>query len=146
MRLGPLAMAAALSIALGLLPLAIMAAGDANPGRAETGRIAGAGLFLSSDLFVSISVSPTFPQAGQTLTLTTTVYGNGTGPFSYSWSGLPSGCASSNTPQLSCTPTASGSFQVGATVWDAQGDFGSGAATVLIGPDTGMVVGGIFAI
>ncbi|MCI4340386.1 MAG: hypothetical protein L3J73_03865, partial [Thermoplasmata archaeon] len=88
-------------------------------------------------------VNPTFPEEGKPLTLTASVFGGSTGPFTYSWSGLPTGCGSSNTAQLVCTPSEVGQFQVVATVTTPQGDFGAGMATVPVTLNPSNVVSGV---
>ncbi len=52
-----------------------------------------------------------------TTNLSITVSG-GVPPYSYAYSGLPSGCASSNVSLLACTPTQTGTFTVSVTVSD----------------------------
>lgn len=47
-------------------------------------------------------------------------------PYSYSYSGLPPGCATADTHELSCTPTATGAFAVTAVVTDANGSSTAG--------------------
>ncbi len=46
---------------------------------------------------------------------------NGSGGFSYAYTGLPTGCASQNTSALTCTPTATGTYLVTVTVHDSLG-------------------------
>ncbi len=43
----------------------------------------------------------------------------GTTPYSYAYTGLPTGCSTTSAPSLSCTPTALGNFTVTVTVTDA---------------------------
>ena len=57
----------------------------------------------------------------ETTTLNVGVVGD-VPPYSYSFVGLPSGCAASNTSSLACTPTTSGSYSVLVTVTDAFGN------------------------
>lgn len=64
------------------------------------------------------TATPTHVEVGQSVSFSTTASG-GTGTYAYSWSGLPTGCTTSNTDPLSCTPTATGSFSVGVTVLDS---------------------------
>jgi PKD domain/Galactose oxidase, central domain len=45
----------------------------------------------------------------------------GNGQYSYSYSGLPTGCASVDTAQLACTPTAGGNFTVSVRLSDSAG-------------------------
>ena len=46
---------------------------------------------------------------------------DGSGGFSYSYTGLPTGCGSQNTSVLACTPTATGNYLVTVTVHDSFG-------------------------
>jgi hypothetical protein len=45
----------------------------------------------------------------------------GSGGYSYTWSGLPGGCAGLNAATLPCTPTVLGSFHVTVSVQDSDG-------------------------
>ena len=58
----------------------------------------------------------------------------GAGSSTISYSGLPRGCASSNTLDLTCRPTANGTFAVSVTVTDALGELASTTATLTVGP------------
>jgi len=55
-------------------------------------------------------------------------------PYSYSYSGLPGGCGSSNTASLSCTPSVSGMFTVQADVRDGVGFHVYSNASVAVNP------------
>jgi YVTN family beta-propeller protein len=78
----------------------------------------------------TVSASDTTPQAGSVVVLSVSVSG-GTGPLSYVWSGLPTGCASADSPSLSCVPTSAGSSSVTVTVTDAAGVAHTSAAVEL---------------
>ncbi|MDE1820627.1 MAG: PKD domain-containing protein [Euryarchaeota archaeon] len=64
--------------------------------------------------------SPSTLNAGSATRLSATVSG-GTTPYTFSYAGLPVGCASSDAATLTCTPTASGQFEVTLTVSDSGG-------------------------
>ena len=64
--------------------------------------------------------TPTSVQTGLTVQFSISVSG-GTAPYTFDWTGLPAGCSSSNTAQLSCTPTATGTYSVEVTVTDSRG-------------------------
>lgn len=70
---------------------------------------------------------------GQSTTFTVVVQG-GTLPYHYVYTGLPTGCTSSDTASLSCAPTASGTFTVTVTVTDAQQHSGSASYTLVVNP------------
>lgn len=75
------------------------------------------------------SVSPNPVAAGQTAQFSLTVNG-GAPPYIYSYYSLPSGCTSSNTDLLNCTPTAPGNYTVRVAVSDTAGK-GANATTTL---------------
>lgn len=66
------------------------------------------------------TASPNSTYSGSSVTLTANVSG-GSGGFHYAWLGLPSGCASSNAATITCTPNATGVFNVSVTVIDSNG-------------------------
>ena len=68
----------------------------------------------------SFVASPATVQTGATTYLNATVSG-GTQPLTFSYFGLPTGCASANTASLACIPTAAGKFNVTVTVSDSSG-------------------------
>ncbi|HXQ93833.1 MAG TPA: hypothetical protein VN864_01495 [Thermoplasmata archaeon] len=55
---------------------------------------------------------------------------SGSGGLTYSYLGLPTGCASANTAQLQCTPSAAGTYDITANVTDGVG-FTASATTQL---------------
>lgn len=73
-----------------------------------------------SDPSVTVAASSTSVDMGKSTTLTATVSG-GSGGFSYTWAGLPTGCSSSSVASLPCTPTATGTFLASVTVKDSNG-------------------------
>lgn len=75
-----------------------------------------AGLLVSTPLVASLNPVP----LGNTTHFSVSATGGNT-PYSYSYSGLPSGCSSSNTANLTCSPNASGSFPVNVTITDSKG-------------------------
>jgi hypothetical protein len=68
----------------------------------------------------TILASVTALQVGGSVTFTASVSG-GTGPLSYSWTGLPTGCVSANSPTLTCAPSTVGTYSVAVAVTDAAG-------------------------
>lgn len=79
----------------------------------------------------SFAASPATIPIGGTTYLNSTVFG-GSPPYTYSYSGLPTGCTSSNTSSLGCTPTVSGSFSVRLTVADAKARTAMGNVTFTV--------------
>ncbi len=86
------------------------------------------------------TASPAVLEAGTALTLSDAAYG-GTPPLSYSWTGLPSGCASVNASSLTCVPVGAGPFRVVVHVADANGSQTlSPPTTVVVHPALGLTV------
>lgn len=66
----------------------------------------------------SFTVTPATVSTGTATTFSVSVTG-GASPYTYAYTGLPSGCVSSSTAALPCTPTSSGNYSVQVTVTDA---------------------------
>ena len=62
------------------------------------------------------------------------VAGGGVGPLTFAYSGLPDGCASSNTTGLSCAPSANGTFTVQVSASDQFGYSASGSVRFTVHP------------
>ncbi len=84
-------------------------------------------LFLQVDALPhagGVALAPATVDAGQSTNLSVRVSG-GAGGYTFVWTGLPAGCASTNTPYLTCRPSttlsANTSFSVGGKVTDAAG-------------------------
>lgn len=82
----------------------------------------------------TVSASPSETDVGLITTLSVSAT-QGTGHFSYSYQGLPPGCSSSNTPELSCTPSSSGTYAVTVTTTDEAGGTATSSATVTVNSD-----------
>jgi YVTN family beta-propeller protein len=89
------------------------------------------------------AASPGSVDVGQAVTFSVTSSG-GSGGFTYAWSGLPTGCASSGAASDSCTPTGAGTFTVTVVVTDSNG-LNVTSHALLYGIDTDPTVGGIHA-
>lgn len=68
---------------------------------------------------------------GSPIELWMTIEG-GIGPYSYAYSGLPTGCSSANATELPCTPKVAGSFNVTGLVTDSRGRTASAVALVIV--------------
>jgi hypothetical protein len=69
----------------------------------------------------SFSATPDPVVVGSNTTISVGV-GGGTSPYTFTYSGLPAGCSSSNSSSIRCRPSVAGNFTVGVTVLDSQGN------------------------
>lgn len=67
-----------------------------------------------------LTVTPTSPTSGSSMQISVTVTG-GSGIYTFAYAGLPAGCATRNASTLTCTPTATGAFNVTVNVTDSVG-------------------------
>jgi YVTN family beta-propeller protein len=79
----------------------------------------------------SFSAHPSSVTIGGFTYLNVTASG-GTGTLSYTYTGLPAGCGSSDTASLKCTPTATGSFTVRVFSNDTASHFATATASLTI--------------
>ncbi|MCI4361043.1 MAG: PKD domain-containing protein, partial [Thermoplasmata archaeon] len=70
-------------------------------------------------------LGPTSVLVGSTLNATVSVSGGAPG-VSYQWSGLPDGCSPPGSAQLTCQPTAAGTYNITVTAVDG----GGGVSTI----------------
>lgn len=90
---------------------------------------------LPPPLSVTLAVSASSVTVGTPLVLTSLVSGGSGSPFSYSWTGLPPGCAGLDQATLVCVPSTPGSFAISVTATDAAGQSNvSRAVPVTVGP------------
>ncbi len=82
----------------------------------------------------SFTATPSVTDVGRNITFRATV-AFGSPPYSYSYSGLPSGCLSANASQISCVPDAPGSSTVQVSVTDQQGIIASSSVSVGVNAD-----------
>lgn len=80
----------------------------------------------------SFAILPSTPSLGESLTLNVTTTG-GTSPLGYAYSGLPPGCATSDTAVLVCRPSSTGTYTVTVIVTDAAGRVAVQSATLVVG-------------
>ena len=67
----------------------------------------------------------------QAVTFTADITG-GTGPFTFSYTGLPPGCLTQNASTITCTPTSSGVYPVLLKVTDADGATASSQSSLVV--------------
>jgi hypothetical protein len=78
-------------------------------------------LNVSAPVMIStISINPDPVTVNNQLSIQVQFSG-GTGPYSFKYTDLPSGCSSQNSSSITCTPTQTGSFNVQVTVTDSLG-------------------------
>ncbi|MCI4321768.1 MAG: PKD domain-containing protein [Thermoplasmata archaeon] len=73
---------------------------------------------------------------GDSVTFTAATHG-GTAPFSYRWTGLPSGCVARNSPSISCAPTDTGNYTVSVTASDSANGTATSTTTLAVQPASG---------
>ncbi len=78
----------------------------------------------------TIRASASELDVGSLLTLAAQVNG-GTAPFDYTWSGLPPGCLSADVPELTCSPSRTGMYNVTLRVTDATSQMSLPVRTML---------------
>lgn len=83
----------------------------------------------------AVSAFPATPDEGTRTTITPHVVG-GTAPLAYTYSGLPSGCATANLSSLNCTPGlgSAGSYWISVQVVDAHGNASSNSVELQVHP------------
>jgi len=106
---------------------------DASPGLSfgssaplsTTLNVTGPGTFsaiIAPELTVSLLDLPTPTDVG--LPITFTGWSSGSAPFTYGWSGLPTGCAAADASTIVCIPTAAGVYSVTLQATDSIGRTG----------------------
>lgn len=106
------------------------ASGATTTSSAVTLTVQGTGPVVSA-----FTATPSTVVLGNSSVLAATVSG-GTTPYSYSYTGLPAGCSSSNASSIPCTPTAAGTFSIKVTVTDAAGRVANGSTSLTVSPAT----------
>ena len=82
---------------------------------------------------VSFTASPSTLLVGANVTFSSSVTG-GSGGTSFSYTSLPAGCRSSNSSELTCSPTAAGDSNVSLVVTDEEGANATSNVTVTVLP------------
>jgi hypothetical protein len=96
------------------------------------------GVGVSTPYVELFAAAPNPIDLGATTALSVEVYG-GVTPYSYVYTGLPSGCTTANTSQLNCTPVSVGNFSVTVHITDAAHNGTSASAAVEVLPDLALV-------
>ncbi|MDE1837128.1 MAG: PKD domain-containing protein [Euryarchaeota archaeon] len=92
---------------------------------------------------LSFVATPSTVTAGDLVSFTVTASG-GTAPYSYAYTGLPSGCSLSGNGG-SCHPSSTGKFTVQVTVTDSNGQKGTAVTTVTVNAPPGIFAGGLYS-
>jgi PKD repeat protein len=79
----------------------------------------------------SLAVTPAVDPFGTSIQMTTVVTG-GLAPFHFAWASLPSGCEGADTANITCRPTAAGSWSPSVTVSDVAGEIASATTLVVV--------------
>lgn len=83
---------------------------------------------------VSFSAAPRAVDLGSTARLNVSVAGGAPGAYTYSYLGLPSGCASANSSLLLCVPSSAGTYPIQVAVTDSNGSVARSNLTLLVVP------------
>jgi hypothetical protein len=86
-------------------------------------------------LAVQLTLSVASAEEDQSVTITASVLG-GASPYSFVYTGLPSGCSSQNSSSIACTPSAAGSYTLHVSVTDAKGDQASASTALSVTPSS----------
>lgn len=84
----------------------------------------------------SFTVTPGVIKTGESVAFSATLSG-GTAPFYVVYSGLPAGCASVNATQLTCTPTAAGTYLVHVSITDTFGKATNSSVPLVVNSSSG---------
>ncbi|HXQ93966.1 MAG TPA: hypothetical protein VN864_02200, partial [Thermoplasmata archaeon] len=79
----------------------------------------------------AFTIAPAAIVLGQAVQLTVVASG-GTGSIGYTYTGLPTGCQSTNTSTFTCAPSAAGSFTITVAAFDPFGANGTGSAKLTV--------------
>jgi hypothetical protein len=119
-------------------PSGTSTAGDCSPQYVCGGTWAWAPNGSPTPFVEQFVATPNPVELGRTTVLTAEV-GGGIGPYSYAYTGLPTGCTSINASQLSCRPARAGNFSVTVSVVDSAGNQTSETAVLQVSPPLSIV-------
>ena len=80
------------------------------------------------------TASPRTVDADESVTFSSDGAVGGSGVYSYSWTGLPAGCASANVTQVSCTPESAGNYTIRLQAQDTNGDIAAANLSLRVDP------------
>lgn len=86
-------------------------------------------LEVGQPLSSNVAASRGSIEVGGSITIRITASG-GLGPYSYSYAGLPPGCASSNQPLVTCSPSAPGTYAITGIVADSANEAAYGNLSI----------------
>jgi DNA-binding beta-propeller fold protein YncE len=89
-------------------------------------------VLVAPSIAATLSPQPAAFDLGNSTTLTVQVTGTPTGPVTFDFTALPTGCASANTSSLACTPTAVGTFPLTVEVRDSAGHFAEANSSLVV--------------
>lgn len=89
----------------------------------------------SGPMITSFTASPNPTDVGVPATLMVSALG-GTGPLSYIYTGLPTGCATTNSSSFSCKPRVAGTFVIRVSVSDSLGNSTNATLSLKVNVDT----------
>lgn len=112
----------------------ILTVTDSNGFTVSSSRII---ITVNADPTATIAASPPSIDIGQSLTFTVLAR-QGTGPFSYSYETLPTGCTTSNSPNLFCAPSSIGNYTIKVVVSDRTGEKSTAYLSVAVNPVVGI--------
>lgn len=92
-----------------------------------------------TNLAASLSANPNTINIGQSVTFNTNVTG-GTAPYSYSWQGLPSGCAGANSNTIMCNPDTAGTYNVSVNITDSANNTITASGTLVVNAPSPLTV------
>ena len=84
----------------------------------------------------SFNVTPSVIKTGDSVSFSATLSG-GTAPYYLVYSGLPAGCASVNATQLTCSPSAAGTYVVHISVTDTFGKAANSSVSLVVNSSSG---------
>ena len=86
----------------------------------------------ATTITATLTADPTSVTLGNATTLTVAIQGTPTGPLTYDYTVLPTGCSGANRSSVVCTPTAVGTYPMTVEVHDSAGHFAEANASLTV--------------